>query len=282
MSLFRPNRWSPLPAVAGVVGVALALVMGSPASARRHTPQPAQHVLLLSVDGLHQSDLEYYVRAHPSSALAKLTRDGAEFTHAQTPVPSDSFPGMVAQLTGGNPASTGIYYDDTWNHALLPPGTTNCAGATPGVEVTYFEQLDENLKALDGGQGLTDLPTSILQMTANPDAVIDPSQLPVDPATCKPVLVWLNDRSEAATAFAEEFLLGHSGTGNGIDGKPKPYTSSGLAHVYAGAAAAEYFHVPAGDSRVPAATRTRPGCVAGGPGGTHASATAPLSSSPRI
>jgi hypothetical protein len=32
---------------------------------------------------------------------------------------------------------------------------------------------------------------------------------------------------------------------------PKAYTASGLKTVYAGVAAATYFHVPAGDSRVP-------------------------------
>ncbi len=95
-----------------------------------------QHVLLLSVDGLHQSDLAWYIRTHPSSALAKLVRDGVEFTNAKTPVPSDSFPGMVGQVTGGNPSSTGIYYDDSWNRALLPAGTTSCDGVAPGVEVT--------------------------------------------------------------------------------------------------------------------------------------------------
>ena len=118
----------------------------------------AQHVLLISVDGLHQSDLAWYVSRHRGSALARLVRNGVDFTNAQTPFPSDSFPGMVAQVTGGNPSSTGVYYDDTWNHALLPAGTTNCAAAKPGVEVTYFEQLDKNPLSLDAGQGLAGLP----------------------------------------------------------------------------------------------------------------------------
>ena len=65
------------------------------------------------------------------------------------------------------------------------------------------------------------------------------------------MLMWLNDRSDNATSFAKAFLLGHSGTGNDINGNSKPYTSSGLATVYAGGAAAGYFKVPAGDSRVP-------------------------------
>jgi hypothetical protein len=39
--------------------------------------------------------------------------------------------------------------------------------------------------------------------------------------------------------------------GNDINGNPKPYTASGLAHAYAGADAAAYFGVPAGDARAP-------------------------------
>lgn len=87
----------------------------------------ARHVLLLSVDGLHQSDLAWYVAAHPDSALGKLVAGGTEYTHAQTTFPSDSFPGMVAQLTGGGPGTSGVYYDDTFNHILPAPGTRDCA-----------------------------------------------------------------------------------------------------------------------------------------------------------
>ena len=65
------------------------------------------------------------------------------------------------------------------------------------------------------------------------------------------MLIWLNDRSHEATKFAKRFLLDHSGTGNDINGNPKPYTSSGLAKVYAGHAAARYFGVAPGDPRVP-------------------------------
>jgi hypothetical protein len=188
------------------------------------------HVLLLSVDGMHQSDLAWYVAHKPTSALAKLVGNGVEFTNAQTPVPSDSFPGMVAQVTGGNPSSTGVYYDDSYNRALLPAGTTpaTCARAKPGAEVTYFEQLDKDPHALDAGQGLAGLPASILGMTGDPRTVIDPSQLPVDPTTCQPVYpssyLKVNTVFEVARAAgrgtawsdkhaAYEILDGPSGTG---------------------------------------------------------------------
>jgi hypothetical protein len=212
--------------IACVAGAVAAVVGASVSSA---APRPrAQHVLLISVDGLHQSDLTWYVAGHPSSALAKLVHSGEDFTNAQTPFPSDSFPGMVAQVTGGNPRSTGIYYDDSWNRALLPAGTTDCRDATPGVEVTYFEQADLDPTALDAGQGLAGLPGSILQMTGNATSLIDPSQLPVDPQTCTPVYphqyLNVNTIFEVARAaglrtawsdkhVAYEVLNGPSGTG---------------------------------------------------------------------
>jgi arylsulfatase A-like enzyme len=65
------------------------------------------------------------------------------------------------------------------------------------------------------------------------------------------MLIWLHDHSLAAADFARRFLLDHSGTGNDINGNPKPYTSSGLATVYAGRAAARYFNVGSGNERVP-------------------------------
>lgn len=144
-------------------------------------------MLLISVDGLHQSDLAWYVTQHPDSALADLTYNGTEYTHARTPFPSDSFPGMVGQLTGGNPASTGIYYDATYNPALWPAGTKACTGRAPGADVDYTEDLDVNQASIDAGQGLDGLPGSILAMTGTPQNLINPAALPVDPRTCKPI-----------------------------------------------------------------------------------------------
>jgi hypothetical protein len=150
-------------------------------------PRHEEHVLLLSVDGMHQSDLAWYAKRYPHSALAALVAGGTEYTNAKTTVPSDSFPGMVAQVTGGDPGVTGVYYDDTYNHALDPAGTTNCKLATAGAEVDYTEDLDLNKSSIDAGQGLANLPGSILGMTGNPTVLINASKLPVDPKTCKPV-----------------------------------------------------------------------------------------------
>ncbi|GAA1271266.1 alkaline phosphatase family protein [Kitasatospora nipponensis] len=194
----------------------------------RHRGGAAQHVLLISVDGLHQSDLSWYVAQHPQSALARLVRGGVEYTDARTTTPSDSFPGMVAQATGGGPGTTGVYYDDTYNAALLPAGTTDCASAHPGVEVDLTEDLDRDQSSIDAGQGLAGLPGSILSMTGRPQTLLNPAKLPVDPATCRPVYphsyLQVNTIFEVArqaglrTAWSDkhaayEILDGPSGTG---------------------------------------------------------------------
>ena len=167
----------------------LGLLAAAPAAAAppRAHPSHAAHVLLISIDGMHQQDLDWYVHHHPHSTLARLSGAGTTYRNAVTPFPSDSFPGMLAQITGGDPRTTGVYYDDTWNPALLPAGTTHCAGVRPGAEVDYAEPADRDSSRLDAGQGLTGLPGSILSLTGSPEQLLDPAALPVDPATCTPV-----------------------------------------------------------------------------------------------
>ncbi|MFJ8780832.1 alkaline phosphatase family protein [Streptomyces sp. NPDC102476] len=215
--------------VLAAAGVLTGLTAAQPSAfAAPHHGAPARHVLLISVDGLHQSDLAWYVSRHPNSALARLVGGGVEYTHAKTTTPSDSFPGMVAQATGGGPGTTGVYYDDTYNAALLPAGTTSCTAVKPGVEVDLTEDLDKNQASIDAGQGLAGLPDSILSMTGNPASLINASKLPVDPKTCKPVYphsyLKVNTVFEVArsaglrTAWSDkhaayEILNGPSGTG---------------------------------------------------------------------
>ncbi|HEV7677057.1 MAG TPA: alkaline phosphatase family protein [Candidatus Dormibacteraeota bacterium] len=170
----------------GLAGALSAVATSVPANAGEDSS--IRHVLLLSVDGMHQSDLDWYVQKHPGSALASLVGHGTSFTNAQTPVPSDSFPGMVAQVTGGNPKTTGIYYDDSVNHALWPSGTTACTAPAPGAEVTYFEFLDKDPSSLAAGQtGLGPLPDNILKMTGNPQTLLDTTKMPAGGPGCQPI-----------------------------------------------------------------------------------------------
>jgi hypothetical protein len=188
--LGRAHRGAITALVVGAIatGAPAAVVFAdAPGDHERHHHPPIDHVLLISVDGLHQSDLEWYVGNHPGSELAKLVGGGAEYARAQTPIPSDSFPGMTAQVTGGNPRTTGIYYDDEYSHAVLPAGTTSCHGQPTGGEVIYDSPDDKDLTKLDAGQGLAGLPESILEMTGQPISLISPATLPVNPQTCKPI-----------------------------------------------------------------------------------------------
>jgi Type I phosphodiesterase / nucleotide pyrophosphatase len=170
-----------------LAGATAASAAGTPATPAGHHGSAIKHVLLISVDGLHQQDLAWYVHTYPHSVLAGLYKHGLEYSAAMTPFPSDSSPGMVAQVTGGDPRVTGIYYDDTWNHNVFPAGTTNCSGPVPGGEAAYMEAIDVNSNSIDAGQGLAGLPGSILQMTGNPNDVLNPAAMPVDPTTCKPI-----------------------------------------------------------------------------------------------
>jgi len=130
------------------------------------TAKPLDHVLLISVDGMHEVDLRLWIATHPTGALATLAQRGTVYAKAYTTAPSDSFPGMLAQATGGTPFSTGVFYDDSYDRTFYTPGS-NCFGK-PGAEVTYAENLDYNLNDITGGGTLGD---SISQ--------INPANLPM-------------------------------------------------------------------------------------------------------
>ncbi len=117
-------------------------------------PAKASHVLLLSVDGMHEIDLRLWIKNHPNGALAALAKRGITYSNAMTTAPSDSFPGMTAQVTGGTPFSTGVFYDDSYDRTFYAPGS-NCAG-TPGAETQFAENIDYNLNDVSAGGTLGD------------------------------------------------------------------------------------------------------------------------------
>ena len=127
----------------------------------------AKRILLISIDGFHAIDLANFIRSHPNSALAQLSSSGVTYTQASTSRPSNSFPGLIALVTGGSPGSTGIWYEGAYARTLSPPGS-NCK--TVGTEVIWSNTLDKNKKLIDAGGG------------------IDPAKLPLDPEKgCSPV-----------------------------------------------------------------------------------------------
>jgi arylsulfatase A-like enzyme len=101
-----------------------------------------RHVLLVSVDGLHETDLARWIAGHPASTLAALAESGVHYSDAHTTTPSDSFPGLLALVTGGTPRTTGVYYDDSYDRTLYAPGS-GCQGA-PGTEVVLDESVEHD------------------------------------------------------------------------------------------------------------------------------------------
>jgi len=101
-----------------------------------------KHVLLVSVDGLHALDVANYVAAHPNSALAELAAHGITYSNARTPANSDSFPGLLALVTGGSPISEGLFYDVSYNRSIFDPTNTTCSGQ-PGNMQVFDESVDK-------------------------------------------------------------------------------------------------------------------------------------------
>ncbi|MBV8360852.1 MAG: alkaline phosphatase family protein [Deltaproteobacteria bacterium] len=127
------------------------------------------HVLLISVDGMHAVDFANCASGLKGvngglpycPNLGALGRTGTTYVAASTSKPSDSFPGLMALVTGASPRTMGIYYDHAWNRVLNPPAQTtgngnpggSCTpGATPpGAQAEYEEGIDFDQNKLNGG-----------------------------------------------------------------------------------------------------------------------------------
>jgi predicted AlkP superfamily pyrophosphatase or phosphodiesterase len=101
-----------------------------------------KHVLLLSIDGLHALDVARFVESHPDSALAELAEHGITYSNARTPANSDSFPGLLALVTGGSPISHGLFYDVSYDRTYFDPANTTCKG-TAGNTMVFDESIDQ-------------------------------------------------------------------------------------------------------------------------------------------
>jgi hypothetical protein len=139
---------------------------------------PYKHVLLISVDGLHALDLAEYSSAHPGSTFAALMHDGVVYPNALTTMPSDSFPGLLAQVSGGSPKTTGVFYDDSFDRTYFAPDS-NCAG-DPGAEVSFAENIDVDTKKLDAG-GTPGQPMTQIDPKKLPMAIVGGKCMPIYP-----------------------------------------------------------------------------------------------------
>ena len=90
-----------------IFSLAVAALLSLTAAAQSNN---IQHVLLISVDGLHALDVSRYIESHPHSALAELASHGVTYTNARTPANSDSFPGLLALIQTGDATMNAYWY----------------------------------------------------------------------------------------------------------------------------------------------------------------------------
>ena len=121
-----------------IFSLAVAALLSLTAAAQSNN---IQYVLLISVDGLHALDVSRYIESHPHSALAELASHGVTYTNARTPANSDSFPGLLALVTGGSPLSHGVFYDVSYDRKIFDPTNKTCSGA-PGNTMVFDESID--------------------------------------------------------------------------------------------------------------------------------------------
>ncbi|MGC1965604.1 MAG: alkaline phosphatase family protein [Candidatus Acidiferrales bacterium] len=157
-----------------------------------------RHVLLISIDGMHALDFINCSKGISGANngapycpnLAELGETGVNYLDTATSKPSDSFPGLMALMTGGSPRTVGAFYDVAYDRSLAPPKVTTGNGlaggrCTPGVfsgtTTEYDEGIDINQTLLNGGAPTGD----------GGIASIDPDRLVRDPANgCAPVYPW--------------------------------------------------------------------------------------------
>ena len=151
-----------------------------------------RHVLLVSIDGMHALDYENCVKGGFCPNLAALGQTGVNYTRTSSARPSDSFPGLMAIVTGGTPRTVGAFYDVAYDRVLAPPthdtgngvaGGVCTPGVPNGTTTEYEEGVEIDQSALNGGG-----PYSLIDGGIKS---IDPLRLPRDPFNgCKPVYPW--------------------------------------------------------------------------------------------
>jgi hypothetical protein len=212
------------------------------------------HVLLISIDGMHAIDFLNCSTGVPGvnggapycPALAALGQNGVNYLNTSTSKPSDSFPGLMALMTGGSPRTVGAFYDVSYDRSLAPPaqttgngvaGGTCTPGSLTGTTTEYDEGIDLNQTLLNGGA-----PTGVDGGIAS----INPNFLIRDPSKgCAPVYPWnfvrtntifgVVHQSGGYTAWSDKHpsYSAVSGPGNGtnIDDYYSPEINSNVVNL---------------------------------------------------
>jgi len=158
-----------------------------------------RHVLLISIDGMHVLDLINCAKGISGANsgapycpnLAELKETGINYLDTATSKPSDSFPRLVALVTGGSPRTVGAFYDVAYDRSLAPPAITTGNGlgggtCTPGMLTGTSTEYDDGIE-FDG----TKLNGGAPGGADGGIIAINPQRLVRDPSkNCGPVYPW--------------------------------------------------------------------------------------------
>ncbi|MEX3789449.1 alkaline phosphatase family protein [Paraburkholderia sp. BR14374] len=246
----------------GLIAAAVLAACGSNDNSNPGTPVAsgianAQHVLLVSIDGMHQQDLANCVAAKTCPNIAALAQTGVTYSSASTPGLSDSFPGLAALLTGGSPKTAGLFYDVSYDRTLYAPSDTQCAGPQ-GWNVVFDETT--GIDAMNGG-ALTHLNGGGgFNPQAIPNAKVNGVCTPVYPhnyiKTNTLFEVVKSQMANARTAWADKHAWGYDWvngpSGKGVDDLARteinsidPTTNSDYTDIYTHTEAFDNLHVQA-------------------------------------
>ncbi|MGF6543227.1 alkaline phosphatase family protein [Paraburkholderia youngii] len=245
----------------GLIAAAVLAACGSNDNSNPGTPAVAsgianaQHVLLVSIDGMHQQDLANCVAAKTCPNIAALAQTGVTYSSASTPGLSDSFPGLAALLTGGSPKTAGLFYDVSYDRTLYAPSDTQCTGPQ-GWNVVFDETT--GIDAMNGG-ALTHLNGGGgFNPQAIPNAKVNGVCTPVYPhnyiKTNTLFEVVKSQMANARTAWADKHAWGYDWvngpSGKGVDDLARteinsidPTTNSDYTDIYTHTEAFDNLHV---------------------------------------
>jgi len=232
---------------APVIALSLAVLIAPRAHAQDLNDRNGiRHVLLISVDGMHALDYENCKSGGYCPTLAGLGKTGVNYTRTSTSRPSDSFPGLMAIVTGGTPKTVGAFYDVAYDRVLAPPKNTTgngvaggtCTEGKPNGTTTEFEEgVEIDQSKLNGGGPYTSaIDGGILS--------IDPTRLPRDPMNhCNPVYPWKFIRTNSIfgvihaaggyTAWSDKHAVyavvsGHGNSAGNVDDYYSPEVNSNI------------------------------------------------------
>jgi hypothetical protein len=159
-----------------------------------------KHVLLISIDGMHAVDYENCVASNTCPTLAALGKTGVNYTRTTTSRPSDSFPGLMALVTGGSPRTVGAFYDVAYDRVLAAPKVHTGNGLPGEDQGSQYACKPGQINGTQTEYEEGDEINQLLLNAGNPQAAnvadggvkgINPDRLVRDPFNnCQPVYPW--------------------------------------------------------------------------------------------